>query len=440
MKRYILITSLLMLICLSISAQKKETSEYFAALGEKALAAGKMDDAQNYWKQARMAKQISVEEICLGGDIYLKQNDQPSAIKQFKRAIFFDRHNPLGYNKLANLLKKTDFEQAVALLDTLKGLRPDLKVDARIADLYYDVANYDGAMKVFETMKRDTMSDLTLTHYTASAYFAKQYPLSLELAMVGHIRNSRNFLYNRMRLYNCTELEKYPDAIAAANDLFNNSDSLKVQYIDYLYYGYALNGGGRSQEAIGQFDKAVELSAVAKVDITSQISDAYLRIKRYDEAALYYKKFVDAKKDNNNQVYDTYHLGYIWWQKAVGDTLLSKEEKAATFKKATEYFHQLSVLEPNNYIGYYWEAKVNTMLDENYKLGLAKPFYGKVIEICEKDGSHQSAMIEACKYMSYFNYLKKNYKGAYDYAQKILAIDPNDSYAFQISQATEAFK
>jgi len=341
----------------------------------------------------------------------------------------------MGYYRIVSVIKKKDLAGAVALLDTLKEQRPDLKIEGRIADLYYDIADYKGAMAVYDSMSRDTMSDATLVRYSASAYFSKDYQKSLELAQMGHVRSSRNLVFNRFRLYNNTELENYQDALTAANDLFYNSDSVKVQYLDYLYYGYALNGSGRPEEAIGQFNRAVELST-PDVDISNQISDAYLRIKQYDQAAAYYQKYVEKKKDDYNKVYDTYHIGYIWWQKANNDTTLTKEDKLATFKKAAEYFHQLSIIEPENYIGYYWEAKANTMIDEDYSLGLAKPFYAKVIEICERDGSHQSALVEACKYMAYFNYLKKNMTGAHDYAEKILAIDPMDSYALSISEAT----
>lgn len=84
MKKSILITSLLMLLCLTVSAQKNKsankfkegTSEYYAYEGEKLLKQDKIDEAKAAWKQARMAKQISCDEICLGGDIYLKENNR----------------------------------------------------------------------------------------------------------------------------------------------------------------------------------------------------------------------------------------------------------------------------------------------------------------------------------------------------------------------------
>lgn len=443
MNKNLIITSLLMLLCLTVNAQKnaqsnkfKEgTSEYYAAEGQRYLKAGKIDDAKLAWKKAKLAKNISCDEICLGGDILMKENNQEAAYKQYRRAIYFDRKNPMGYMRVANAIKKKDIAAAAQLLDTLKQQRPDMKVEGLIADLYYDAADYHGALAVYDSMSRDTMSDQTLVRYSASAYFSKDYQKSLELSNLGHVRSSRHLVFNRFRLYNNTELEHYDDALTAANDLFYNSDSVKVQYLDYLYYGYALNGSGRTDEAVAQFDRAVELST-PDVDISNQISDAYLRIKKYDQAASYYQKYVDRKKDDYNKVYDTYHIGYIWWQKAINDTTLTATEKEATFKKAGEVFHQLSVLEPDNYIGYYWEAKANTMIDQDYSRGLAKPYYAKVIEICEKDGSHQSALIEACKYMAYYNYLKKNMKGAHEYAEKVLDLDPMDSYALSISEAT----
>lgn len=440
MKKYILITFLLLSICMSTSAQKKEnTSEYFSALGQKALAAGKIDEAKAFWKQARQAKQISVEEICLGGDIYMKQTDTESAIKQYRRAVFFDRHNPMGYMKLAGVLKKNNIEQAVSLLDTLRQLRPDLKVEYKIADLYYDMGDYKGALAVYDSLKIDAMPDTALVHYAASAYLTRHYQQSLDLSTTGHVRNSRNVVFNRFRLYNSTELEKYRDAVEAANDLFYNSDSLKAQYMDYLYYGYALNGYGRNADAVAQFNKAIEMSK-GVADITEQISGAYLRIGRYDEAAMYYEKFIASKTDNNNKVYDTYRLGSIWWQKANNDTTLTPEEKIATLKKADAVFQQITVYEPKNYVGYYWQGKINATIDADCKLGLAKPYYVKVIELTANDASHKSAYTESCNYMAYYNYLKKNYRGAYEYAQKVLAVDPDDSYAFQLSEATKNSK
>lgn len=444
MKKSILITSLLMLLCLTVSAQKNKsankfkegTSEYYAYEGEKLLKQDKIDEAKAAWKQARMAKQISCDEICLGGDIYLKENNQEMAMKQYRRAIYFDRKNEKAYFRIVNMLKAKQMPAAVALLDTLGHERHDLPIQTMIADLYYDNQDFSSALKIYDSMSRDTMSDRTLMHYATCAYFTQNYDLTITLANLGHVRNSRDAVFNRFRLYGYTDKGMYQDALTAANDLFYNSDSLKVQYIDYFYYGYALNGMGRTADAVKQFDRAAELSQGQR-DISKELSDAYLKIHQYDQAAHFYELYMKNEKDDYNRVYNTNHLGYIWYTKANNDTTLTKEQKIETLKKAIIYFHQIEVYEPDNYLGYLFEARCNTVIDENSKQGLAKPFYSKVIELTQNDASHQSYFIEACQYMAYYNYIHKNFKGSHEFAEKILAVDPNNMYAIQIAEATK---
>ena len=64
--------------------------------------------------------------------------------------------------------------------------------------------------------------------------------------------------FNRLAFFNSTDLKNYDQALLYADALFNKSDSAKFSYFDYTYYGNALNGAKKYDEAIDMFKKALE--------------------------------------------------------------------------------------------------------------------------------------------------------------------------------------
>jgi tetratricopeptide (TPR) repeat protein len=65
-------------------------------------------------------------------------------------------------------------------------------------------------------------------------------------------------------------------------------------------------------------------------------------------------------------------------------------------------------------------------------MGLAKPYYQRVIEMTESKGGSQ--LTEAYKYLAYYYYVKKDRENAHRYIDKILDIDPMDQYALRLSE------
>ena len=71
-------------------------------------------------------------------------------------------------------------------------------------------------------------------------------------------------------------------------------------------------------------------------------------------------------------------------------------------------------------MGYFWRARVNAILDPNTELGLAKPYYEKVVEILEKTNTaeRKKEMIEAYQYLGYYYYLKEDMTNSLIYFNK----------------------
>ncbi len=423
--------------------KNKENTELIAAIGRVFLNGGDLDSAKDYFKRAQRCKRISTKAINLGGDIAKANNKADSAEYYYARSMYFDRKDPEAYYKYANLFITKDIQKSIEALNRLKMNRPDINVNKRIADLYYEVNDFTKAQEVYETIQTDSLDDKELMQYSLVLYAKKNYEKSLELAKIGHKRNAQDPVFNRLLLYDNTELQNYDEAMKDADNLFHHSNDAKLQHQDSIDYGYALNGLGRTQEAIEQFNIALQKNENLP-DINKQISDAYLRINDFDNAIKHYEIYVSKLKDNDNRAYEYFQLGRLYWRKGIAkqdnqtnDSLTTDQLKA--IEQANRAFGEVSTLRPSSYLGFYWQAKANSLLDPEYKKGLAKPYFLKAIELLEQNGESKDHLIECYKQIAYYYYSQREYDMAVEYARKIQTVDPDDDYAKQmIATATAA--
>ncbi|WP_315517722.1 tetratricopeptide repeat protein [Hoylesella shahii] len=416
------------------ASKHKEDGAMLAGLGTLYLRAGKLDEATRYFNLAQQCRRISVKALNLGGDIARSKNRPDSAQFYYKRAMYFARKDPDAYYKLADLLKAKEINKSIETLQILKKNRPDLNVQKRMAEVYYTANDLTNAIAAYKSIGVDSLDDRELMQYSLSLYIKKDYSQSLDLAQKGHKRASKDPVFNRLLLYNNTELQHFDTAISNADDLFNNSKDTKPQYQDYIYYGYALSGLGKTQEAIQQFNVALQKNGDIP-GIHKEISDAYSRIHDYDNAIKYYEQYVANLKDTtDNRAYNIFQLGRLYWRKGINvkENETRTEDQTKAIEHSAELFGQVATLRPNSYLGFYWQAKANAMLDPEYTKGLAKPYYSKAAELLEKSGSSKDHLIECYKQLSYYYYINKEMNSSVEYAQKILELDPEDDFAKQM--------
>ena len=416
------------------ASKHKEDGALLASLGTLYLRAGQVDEATHYFYLAQRCRRITTKALNLGGDIAKARNRPDSAQFYYRRAMYFDRKDPEAYYKLAELLKAKEINKSIETLHALKRNRPDLNVQRMMAEVYYTANDLTNAIAAYKSIGIDSLNDKELMQYSLSLYIKKDYTQSLALATLGHKRASKDPVFNRLLLYNNTELQHFDTAISNANDLFNNSKDTKPQYQDYIYYGYALSGLGRTQEAIQQFNVALQKNGNIP-GIHKQISDAYSRIHDYDNAIKYYEQYVSNLKDTtDNRAYEIFQLGRLYWRKGtyVKENEKRTEEQTKAIEHAADLFGQVATLRPNSYLGFYWQGNANAMLDPEYAKGLAKPYFSKAAELLEKSGSNKEHLIECYKQLAYYYYIKKEMNSSVEYAEKVLALDPEDDFAKQM--------
>lgn len=421
----------------NILRKDKKNPDLAAAIGRAFLQVGRIEDAEYFYDKGYHMYRISPTIINLAGDIALSKNDKKQAEYYYKRAIYFNKRAPEGYFKYANLYAKTEPEKAIEQLKILKQYRRNLDVDLKIAGIYYENTNFSKAATLYACIPSDSLDKETLTNYALSYYFQQKFDSALTVAHEGIRRYPRHPALNRMLLYNNTELKNYDIALEAADKLFNQSDNAHFQYLDYLYYGYALNGKGKYDEAIAQFNRVVELNP-DRTDAVKAVSEAYEKIGDYSHAIAYYQQYLDKLDPDEQTSYKAYHLGNLYY--AMGtDSKQGKEltpEKMEALYQADKQFEKVEQMRPDSYVGPYWRARTNVALDPTSEKGLAKPHYMKVISLLTAQGDKTtSQLLESYKYLTYYYYLKQDKASCHIYIDKIMKIDPNDSYALKISNA-----
>jgi len=115
------------------------------------------------------------------------------------------------------------------------------------------------------------------------------------------------------------------------------------------------------------------------------------------------------------------------------------DERIALYLKADSIFGDFTIRYPDHYLGYFWRARVNAILDPETVSGLAKPHYEKVAEILEKtnNAERKREMIEAYQYLGYYYYLKEDMPNSLIYFNKILVVDPNNTVAQEAIKGIE---
>jgi len=420
----------------SLLKKDKKNPDLAAAIGKLFLRVGRISDAEHFYDKGYHMYRISPSIINLAGDIAYAKNDFKTAEYYYSRAMYFDKRAPEGYFKYARLYSGKDVEKAVQKLKILRWYYNPVRVDLKIADIYHENSKYAQAAEVYATLPMDSMAKDELTNYALSYYFQQKFDSALAVTEKAIERFPRHPAFNRMLLYNNTELKNYDTALTAADKLFHHSDHPTFQYLDYIYYGYALNGKGNYDLAIQQFVKVLELNE-NRNDALKAISEAYEKIDDYSNAITYYQQYLEKIDEADRTAFKVYHLGKLYYAKGT-DKKNGKElnaEKEEALHQADICFQKVEQMRPDSYLGTYWRARTHVALDPETEKGLAKPYYLKVINLLGSNGESTAQLMESYKYLAYYYYRKHDKDSCLIYVDKIMEIDPMDNYAQRLSSA-----
>jgi tetratricopeptide (TPR) repeat protein len=170
---------------------------------------------------------------------------------------------------------------------------------------------------------------------------------------------------------------------------------------------------------------------IKRWDIQKAIADSYLKDQEFENAIKYYNDMLATKPNVN---FDD-HEGLANIYSKYGDAVPAKKNEM--IQKAVDLFRAAGQKFPIQQIyATYMAANNVNKLDDNMKNSLAKPDYLKLIDLLgnktDRSRGEDTMLKTAYHYMMFNSYINKNVPGAKEYAQKILAIDPEYKPALEI--------
>lgn len=412
----------------SIYKKYKKSPEVVVGIGRAYYEAKDTANARIYGEYG--AKMNYGPAYILLGDITALSDDGGGAAKMYDQAIYFDPKNPDAYYKYASVYRKVSPAGAAAKLEELRSQRPDLPVDALKGRILYLANEFEDAITAFEKADRSKMEERDLRSFAMAYYLTGKHQPSFEIAEYALTKSPRDAGFNRLAFFTSTDLKNYEKALDYADRLFNKSDSAKFTYFDYSYYGNALNGAKRHDEAIAAYKKALEQefdSNDKRAGVIKQLADAYKGVDDYENAVKFYDQYL--KEVSKASLNDYADLGRLYVQYA---DKLEGDDKMEKLKKADEIYADLAAKnEDAKEYSLFWRGRVNTMMDPESKDGLAKPYYEELANTinakAEKDKADQARLIESCRYLiNFYINVASDTPKAKEYAQMLLSVDPEN--------------
>ena len=391
----------------------------------------------NYANEAGKPKYQHAPAYLLLGDIEASYGtDGGKAAGYYNQAINFDPKNPEGYKKWAMVYRKISPTQAAKKLQDMKAMCPDEDVDAITAHIYMLAGDEKQAYENYAKADVSKLDKAYLNEFVRASYFTGHFDDALKAAEAGLKLEPRNPTFNRLAMFSNYELKKYDAAKAYIHKYFNETDSAKFSEYDHFYTALIYQALEDLENMYVHYDKALELvndsSMIKRHAILKSVSDSYLKDQQFDNAIKYYNEFLACKPDLNSD--DMEGLAKIYSKYADAD----EARKTELVGKAIDAYKAMADKFPIQSIyAAYQCATMNNKLDKTGEKGLAKPDYQKVVELlankADRDNSENTMLKYSYHYlMSNAFIYGKNKALAKEYADKILAIDPEYAPALQI--------
>ena len=362
--------------------------------------------------------------------------DGGKAASMYNQAINFDPKNPEGYKKWAMVYRKISPSQAAKKLQDMKAMCPNEDIDAFTAHIYMLAGDEKQAYENYKKADINKLDKTGLNEFVRCSYFTGKFEDALRAAEAGIKLEPRNPTFNRLAMFSNYELKNYDAAKSYIHKYFNETDSAKFSEYDHFYTALIYQALEDKDNMYAQYDKALELvndsSMIKRWAILKSVSDSYLKDQQFDNAIKYYQDYLACKPEINSD--DHEGLAKIYSKYADAD----ETRKAELVGKAVEAYRTMGEKFPIQAIyAAYQCATMNNKLDKTGEKGLAKPDYQKVVSLLENKADRDKSENTILKYS--YHYLMsnaflygKNKPLAKEYADKILAIDPEYAPAQQI--------
>ena len=410
-------------------------------------------EAKRYIAMATAIDAKNAPAFFLNGLINLEQSNTSEAAINFDRSIYFDPNNLEAYLYASSIMVSTrNSPQAIGYLSKALEINPKYwPAYKSLGELYYGNQKYAEAITNFDIYyKNITPPDNDVTHYAYSLFFNKQYDQAR--AMIDQLMQKfpNDYVLLRLLGYISYETKDLVNGKAIMDKFFALAPADKVLTDDYSYYGKMLSAFGNDSLAIETYMIALKKDST-QYQIYDELSKSYNKLKQYDQGLLYSSKYFEKKP--NLSAADYFNLGKAYYSTANSlnvktDSVVQNVDplkvEADSLKQLEYYtvadslFTKVEELAPTSYLGTFWRARVNSLIDKDVTLGLAKPHYEKALEILSLDTTkYKKEITEVYSYLGFYYYVKDEVSTSVDYWKKLLVLDPENAKAQEAIKSLE---
>jgi tetratricopeptide (TPR) repeat protein len=400
----------------------------------------------------------------LASDIISYENGsegRQEAMNWLNRGIAMNPQDSALYLASAAMLAFTDEAAAVAKLEELRKQDPTFPVDLELGRMYYRIFDHGGSAeeryafieKIAQYYGKADKGMLTkgdLGAYAMALQFTNNFSECYEVTTYALAKYPDDFGLNQFFLSSAVRMKKYDESIAAAQKLMK-IDKEHMSALDYIRYGAALNGVKKYTEAIEQYNYVLTMESATdrnKSDANNQINNTivdmcneHVKMGEYAEAFSLYEKFIAERKAAGHL--DAYLMGMYARAYIELSAEQNGDEKKVSLQKASGVYDQMAEMFPDRQVfALFSQFNIQTQLDPESEQGLAKPYADKLIDLILKqsDWSADAPKLQtAYYYLTYYNFIKRNFKEAISYADKLLDIQPGHPQAEKIKEISKKY-
>lgn len=408
-----------------LKAYKKEykkSAEAITALGYSYFSVKDYANATAYADQAIAINQAYGDAYILKGDIAAMQDDGGGAAVMYQRAMINDPKNPNGYLSYANIYRKLNPAESEATINKLREMNPTFPVDAELGHMMYNANNTEKAYEYYSKANRDDLSEGRLAEFGLIAREMKKNEEALDIAKFGVQKFPESNAFLRLAMINAVGLEKYDEALSFIEKLIAKEGETNSG--DLIYYGQALSGLGRHDEAIAKFHKAIEVDNKNFMPY-QHISETYAKMGNEDKAIEFSQKYLDLNPNAKLSEYNK--LAGIYMAK------VKKGDNAEqNYAKAMQVYDNVAAKYPQVASWTMYQKANETFKAEmdSLALGLYLNIINTLENKADRDKDETNYLATAYRNAGYIYWATKNdLDTALPYFEKVLLYDPQNALA-----------
>lgn len=367
------------------------------------------------------------------GNLYLAKHEGTEAYKAYRDAIEKDRRYAEAYYQMGKIFLSQKNEEMY--LDFFKKA---VAADAKYAPAWYELYSHYRfsepvtAMKYLQQYVQTADPSITQDYANADLlYLSKDYASAIEAAKKLIIKAGDKVQPRMYKLmaYSHAELKDTLEAIKNMTDYLRLEEDSNFIAKDFeTMASFYSSIPAKEDSVISFYRKAVSISQDSS-DIRRYYKElATLSNSQEDFAAeaewrgKYYENNIEAKN------IDLFNWGLASY-------------RAENYNLADSVFGLYTEKYPDQGFGYYWRARSNAAIDTSLTLGLAIPYYQKLVYMIAGDttsSTNKKWLLEAYNYLAAWETnAEKDYSEAIGYFNKILELDPDNSTAKKYAEMLE---